>query len=263
MTNPVTVPRYGAGMTIALAEPIAVTRAPSWRGEPTHELAGRFGQLAARVPRFDRTGFGTNPRLDTIVRRAAHGGGLPLPAGVVSKRYALVQHTDVLDALAGALVASDIDPHPLACTLTLTESGTRMALRVALPDALAYTPRDGLADAKRDQAALAGLADRRVTTDRLQDWVDDPVARAWGPCAATRVYTVATRGVDGDPSRHPKGARPHARPMLHATAVPGSRTPCEDAYGVTQALAWVASRRTNVPERETWRGQIAELVAQL
>ena len=84
-------------------------------------FAGPLGELAARLPEFDRVPFGVNPRLDMIVRRAAAAGQIPVPTAVVSKRYVLVQHLEVIDALVKALRAQDVQAGALRCRLTMTE----------------------------------------------------------------------------------------------------------------------------------------------
>lgn len=90
-----------------------------------------------------------------------------------------------------------------------------------------------------------------------------PARQGLGPFTATRVYSIAMLGVDGEPNRAPRLARPHERKMLNPTPVPGARVPGRDAYAVAQALSWVASRRLNVAEGLAWRCQIPELLAQL
>ena len=66
-----------------------------------------------------------------------------MPIGVVSKRYALVQHTAVIEALENALRSEDVGSTDLRCRLTMSESGARMAMRVELPDEFAFKAPDG------------------------------------------------------------------------------------------------------------------------
>jgi len=66
-----------------------------------------------------------------------------IPVGVVSKDYALVQHTAVLDVASKALEKSKIDPSEVKADLTLTEYGERMALSLYLPDRFSFDPGDG------------------------------------------------------------------------------------------------------------------------
>jgi len=289
-------------------------------------VIGFLADVAPQIPTFDRLPFGTNPRLDMIVRRASAKGDIPTPIGVVSKRYVLVQHASVIAALEQALRRADVDPLELRCRLTMSESGARMAMRVELPERFAFHAPDGhsmaltfecfnsvdrtvplfallgwfrfvcsnglvvgtthaslrnnhrpplridelepvlaegLAAAECDRERLTDSMALRVSADALRTWVDGPVAKEWGAFAAARVHAIATTGLDGEPSRTPKGAPPHARGILHPKPVPGTEAPCKDRYGLAQALAWVAARRREVAERVAWRGQIPELLAQL
>lgn len=313
---------------ITLDEPptVLATGHSRWLGEPAVAITGPLRDVVPLIPAFDRMPFGVNPRLDMIVRRAAARGEVPVPTGVVSKRYVLVQHLAVVDALVKALAARDVEAVELRCRLTVTESGARMAVRVELPAAFAFTPRDGhamaltfecfnsvdgtvplfallgwfrfvcrnglvigttharmrqqhraslhiedlepvlaegLDDAERDRDAVSGLMNEPVTRDELRAWVNGPVADSWGPLNAARVHAIATRGIDGEPSRTPRHARPHQRAILNPTEVPGADAPCEHRYGAAQALAWVAARRNDVAQGLAWRSQITELVRQL
>ena len=278
------------------------------------------------IPSFDRLPFGRNPRLDMIVRRAAAPGEIPMPTGVVSKRYALVQHAAVIEALENALRSEHVDSTDLRCRLTMSESGARMAMRVELPDQFTFKAPDdypmaltfecfnsvdrtvplfallgwfrfvctnglvigttharmrqdhrpslhiddlepvltgGLAAAALDRELLNAAIARRVSADAARAWVDGAVAKKWGPFAAARVHAIATRGLDGEPSRTPKVAPPHARDIVNPIPVPGAEAPCKNSYGLAQALAWVAARRNDVAERVAWRGEIPGLMAQL
>src|SRR3954467_2753482 len=93
----------------ALLTPVTSTQQSRWLGEPTTEVTGFLSDLVPLIPSFDRFPFGTNARLDMILRSTAHGA-VPVPTGVVSKRYVLVQHTSVIAALENALRAADVEP---------------------------------------------------------------------------------------------------------------------------------------------------------
>lgn len=298
--------------------------AGTWLGEQAEEYSGLLGDIEILLPSFERQPFGLNPRLDMIVS-SAQETDTPVHVGTVSKRYTLVQHMDVVDALRQALAPMSIDADGLDCRLTMTESGSRMVLRVHLPDAFACTPPDGhtmaltyecfnsvdgsvplfallgwfrfvcsnglvigttharlrrqhrpslcvdelgtllgtgLQSARDDVERLVRCAERRVSLSALAAWVDGPVARAWGPSAATRVHAVVTRGEDGVPSRHPRRAPPHRRHVEMPVPVPGARAGGDSEYDLVQALSWIASRRENVAQADAWRAQIDDLVAQ-
>lgn len=302
------------------------TRESHWLGEPAFTTTGRLADVTTQISTFDRVPFGTNPRLDMIVRPAAARGEIPIPTAVVSKKYALVQHTSLIDALTEAVRSADVDPKSLACSLTMSESGARMRMRVELPERFTFAPPDGhrmaltfecfnsvdrtvplfaalgwlrfvctnglivgtthasmrryhrlplrtddlqplliegLAAANAERKSLAGLMGRKVSGRGLDTWVDGPVAKTWGPFAATRVHSIVTTCLDGEPSRRPKSTPPHAREIENARPVPGADGPADSAYGILQALAWVAARRKEVAEQTKWRAQIPGLMDQL
>jgi hypothetical protein len=289
-----------------------------WRGERVEdEIDLPFPYLLQYLPTFVRAPFGRNRLKDVIVRR---DDGLPVAA--VSKSYLLIQHHDVVNACAVAARRAGIDTGELRAHVALTEHGTRLALRIILPEQYSMCDADGhrmaltfecvnsvdgtvsllalagwfrfvcrnglavgttaarvcqrhvpagdgadfaalLADGIRaaveDRQAFDAWAGRRVARESLQQWVDGPVARAWGVMAAARVHGIAQSGFDGEPARKPK-VPAHLRTVSHAIRVPGSRLPCDNCYAAAQILAWVASRRHNVAERTAWRAQIGGLV---
>jgi len=123
--------------------PVTSTQQSRWLGEPATEVTGALTDVVPLIPAFDRFPFGTNARLDMIVRRATAQGEMPVPTAVVSKRYVLVQHNAVIAALENALRAADVEPLDLRCRLTLSESGARMGIRVELPERFAFSAPDG------------------------------------------------------------------------------------------------------------------------
>ena len=280
--------------------PLTSTHQSRCLGEPASEVTGSLADATPLIPTFDRFPFGPNRRLDMIVRHAGAKGNIPLPIGVVSKQYVLVQHASVIAALERALRAADVEPLELRCRLTLSESGARMAMRVELPERFAFHAPDGhpmaltfecfnsvdrtvphfallgwfrfvcsnglvvgtthasmrhdhrpplrideleplltegLAAAACDRERLTESMARRVSTEALRTWVDGPVAKEWGAFAAARVHAIAVTGLDGEPSRTPKGAPPHAREIINPKKVPGTEAPCKDRCGLAQALA--------------------------
>lgn len=98
--------------------------------------------VAAALPRFRRDPFGANRHLDVVVREAADGEP-EVPVAVVSKKYVLVPHADVLDAVVGAFESKGLGVDTLRARLELTEYGERMSLSVQLPAAYGFDPGDG------------------------------------------------------------------------------------------------------------------------
>lgn len=80
---------------------------PKWFNSPVMFHEGSLSDIRTHIPTFERRGFGLtqmgnekarpNDRLDTIVRLPFGEDETVIPVGVVSKDYALVPHTAVLD----------------------------------------------------------------------------------------------------------------------------------------------------------------------
>jgi hypothetical protein len=138
-----------------------------WQNEEVYAFEGALSELLAHVPTFERwplafdhgarrqvpvslfeDGFipgetGINPYYDTVIRQPLQPMEHPIPVGIVSKSYALVQHREILAALLELLPAAKLDPATLPAKLRITELGTRMAVRVVLADNHAFDPGDG------------------------------------------------------------------------------------------------------------------------
>lgn len=122
---------------------------------------------------------------------------------------------------------------------------------------------DGMESALQDRTSFAAWRSTKVPRNVLEKWVDGPVAAAWGPLAAARVYGISTTGVDGPPVPPFKKVEPHRWQLTKGQPVPGTHAPCEDGFEIAQVLAWVAAQRANVAERLRWRGQIRGLMSHL
>lgn len=134
-------------------EDAADAKRPKWLGSPVTRRALRLVDVDQWIPTFERRVFGAeqrddkrlrfNERLDTIVRLPCRDDQTYVPIGVVSKKYSLVQHLEILGAARAALAAADIDPSQLDAELQITEYGERMALSIFLPDEYGYDVSDG------------------------------------------------------------------------------------------------------------------------
>lgn len=123
-----------------------------WLGERVVWHGGDFEKVSAQIPRFRRYPFAfdlpslavkgsadeaasnsSNRYFDTIVREPLFPGEPPIPVGMVSRKYNLIQHHDVVSRVRESLCGEKIDPDKLMCTVKLTEYGSRMRLRIDLP----------------------------------------------------------------------------------------------------------------------------------
>jgi hypothetical protein len=123
-----------------------------WMNSAVTLHPGKLTEISERVPVFDRRPFALarsagssvrdNGRLDTIVRLPLNGDADCVPVGVVSKDYALLQHSSVVDEAVKALEEAQIDPATVDAELRLTEFGERMKLSLRLPDNYLFDPGD-------------------------------------------------------------------------------------------------------------------------
>lgn len=126
---------------------------PKWFNAPVSFHEGTLTEIRKHTPAFERRPFGlppnagealrANARLDTIVRLPFGEDKTVIPVGVVSKDYALVPHTTVLDEAGKALDAAKIAASEVKAQLKITEYGERMALSLFLPDKYRFDPGDG------------------------------------------------------------------------------------------------------------------------
>lgn len=324
---------------------IAETR---WLGEPISECTSSLEQIAKIIPQFERCPFGIrmdrraeqrqtslfpdsndpdcNPYLDAIVRLPLDENDVPVPVGVVSKTYNLVQHTDLFDAAVDAIRSANIALDKVKAELTLTTLGGRMGLRFYLPDDYAFDPgdgykmalrlecfnsvdrslplqvmlgwyrfvcsnglivgttvsrmkrlhndsldlsdvrmvfSDGLLTAVKEKQSFEKWLSVEINGDRLVKWIDGAVREGWGVLAAARVYHVIRTGYDGSLADRFQSGPPHEKIMVSNHEVPGAQKPAHNAFGVAQALAWVAKENHNVQVQMERVRVIPELMDEL
>jgi len=124
-----------------------------WFNSPVTRYEGLLPEVEAVVPVFERLPFAVeqvsrgrhaaNERLEMIVRKASGAGDAPLPVGIVSKEYALVQHREVVAAAGQSLLRAGIDPRSVRVALRMTQYGERMAVSFFMPEEYRYDPGDG------------------------------------------------------------------------------------------------------------------------
>jgi hypothetical protein len=113
-----------------------------WFGEDVNRIDTTLAELPRILPTFERRAFGRN-RLHDVIARAPGRGREALPVGLVSKKYVLVQHAEVIAALTREVGDAGINPAKVQARAMLTEYGTRIAVRATLPPEYSITPEDG------------------------------------------------------------------------------------------------------------------------
>ena len=115
-----------------------------WNGRKVDDYHGEpLSKIRQRIPAFERVDFamddgGENRYRDLIIREPLNTDSVyirdrvHIPIKSVSKRYRLVQHRDVFDALAAALGQIVPDVQSLDPKLKITEYGERMWINFTL-----------------------------------------------------------------------------------------------------------------------------------
>lgn len=126
---------------------------PKWLSSLVTSHHGSLAEVRQHVPSFERRAFslahasnqpsGLNAHLNAIVRLPFGKDPNSIPVGVVSKEYALVPHTEVIDVATKALEAAEIPPSGVRADLRITEYGERMALSLYLSERHQFDPGDG------------------------------------------------------------------------------------------------------------------------
>lgn len=126
---------------------------PKWFNSPLGYHEGTLADIRQHIPAFERRVFAltqadnqltrVNERLDAIVRLPFGEDDAFIPVGVVSKDYALVPHTTVVDVAIQVLADANISPADVKAELKITEYGERMALSLYLPEQYQFDPGDG------------------------------------------------------------------------------------------------------------------------
>jgi hypothetical protein len=100
------------------------------------------------LPEFELAPFSiapgepANPYLRTVVRNPLSLMERPIPVGVVSTTYALVQHVQVGNVCLSGMRKAGVDTTDVRCEVGLSEFGEWMNLRLYFPDEYAFTPPD-------------------------------------------------------------------------------------------------------------------------
>jgi len=114
-----------------------------------------------------------------------------------------------------------------------------------------------------DQANLERWNKTAINLELLTSWIDYCVADRWGVQSATRVFFIATTGHDVKTFPFGKKSLPSEKPIIIGNVVPGSSSPAQTVYDVSQVLSWLAGQRRCVEEQLNWQRDIPGLVTAL
>ena len=103
----------------------------------------------------------------------------------------------------------------------------------------------------------------KLREEVLRKWVDKPLRAAWGVKAATRAYHIALHGSDVELILPFEKATPSQRTVRPVAKVPGADFDNLNAFGVSQALSWLAKERRELQEHLEREQQIRPLIQRL
>lgn len=115
-----------------------------WHARDVSYYSGPWDQLRVLLPTFELADFRAgpeaprNPYMRSVVRIPRAADEQPVPVGVVSNTYTLVQHQEVAGRCFDGIRRAGIDVTALRCELGLTPLGEWMNLRVYFPEAYRY-----------------------------------------------------------------------------------------------------------------------------
>jgi hypothetical protein len=123
--------------------------------------------------------------------------------------------------------------------------------------------RAGIAAATFERICLKRWEATKIREEALRKWVDKPLRAAWGVKAAARAYHIALSGCDAELVRPFEKLPPSQRTMKSGARVPGAIFDSLTAFGVSQALSWLAKQRHELQEHLARERQIRPLIHRL
>jgi hypothetical protein len=120
--------------------------------------------------------------------------------------------------------------------------------------------KNGIAEGTKERENFRKWRKTTVEKGSLPPWINETVYKAWGFKAATRAYHIAHTGCDAEIVGTYKDMRPTTIAVKKTKKIPGTPEQAQNAYDISQILAWLAKERNDVEERLTWRQQIPELM---
>ena len=142
--------------------PRSRARESCWRSRTVRYWDGDWDKIKSLIPVFDLRPFTTlpevadratpfesgleevaNPFLQVVIRRPRHDSDAPMPVGVVSRTYTLVQHLEIAALCRDELLKAGIGPDGLTYELGLSDLGEWMNLRIQFPETYKFVDQHG------------------------------------------------------------------------------------------------------------------------
>jgi hypothetical protein len=120
-----------------------------WQSREVKYIAGPWAQIRGEIPEFELSDFTSgvdeppNPFLRTVCRLPNRSTERPIPVGIVSNKYSLVQHREIGDRCVAGMKLSGIDTVDIKSELGLSELSEWMNLRIYFPEEYSFMANDG------------------------------------------------------------------------------------------------------------------------
>ena len=147
---------------MAYATPHNQARETRWRSRTVRYWEGDWERIKARIPGFDlrpftvipgvadqaipfdpRLGELANPFLQVVVRKPRGDSDVPMPVGVVSPTYMLVQHSEIAALCREELLQAGFGADGLTYRLGLSDLGEWMNLQIQFPKTYNFVDQHG------------------------------------------------------------------------------------------------------------------------
>jgi hypothetical protein len=144
----------------------------TWDGQPVFKCNAKLAELLSVLPEFTRTGLSfesaLNEFVDLILRLPHEEDDRTVPVATVSRRYALIQHRDLVSWVCEAFDELRWDPANLDATLHCSEYGERMRLCIPITGMAADIRPD---DALRPEVRVWNSVDRSRAMEVAIGWM--------------------------------------------------------------------------------------------
>ena len=122
---------------------------------------------------------------------------------------------------------------------------------------------ENLSKTKTDQKRLQNWEKVEVGQLAIHPWINRDVTKHWGKKAACRVFHICTTGYDVEITDPFASGEATEKPVKRLDRVAGAPNRVKNLYDVSQALAYVASRRVDSIQRVDWQMSIPQLIRRL
>lgn len=122
---------------------------------------------------------------------------------------------------------------------------------------------DGFKKVQADLERIKKWESEKISPQALEIWANKEVSATWGKKAACRAYHICLTGHDVEIVDPFAKGEATEKPVKLTDIVPGSASPAQTLYDVSQALSWLATNRNNTEERVDWQAAIPGMIASL